>query len=271
MKPFLVALAVCLASSRIVAQDLSSFEKTLIPVISTTTLHGGAASFSTILIASTPAASAFYPARGGDGRPTIGTISASTDNVDYWEAMPLTAGRLFYFDRAARDQLSLAAELRVTAWDYQQHRVTLPVVREASFRRGVSTIAGVPSEPYYSPIASPPLLVGFQSRTRLRIYDVDNNGHLAVTVRIHGYGARKAFEYDRYQVAVTARDSDDPSYPTYADVPLRGVCIDAPSGALCQFDDYAIVIEPSDPSIRYWAVASTTTNLTGETTLRFAQ
>ncbi len=270
MRPFLAALLFLASSAR--AQDLGTFEKILFPVLSAASLHGANdTSFQTRLQAFTPEPVAFYPTPS-NANASFGAQPAGIDFVRFFEATPHAAGRLLYFDRTGADKLRLFFELAVTGHDGSVHRSTLPVVRERSFEHGASTILGLTTGPKYDFSGGlPPKVIGFNARNHVRIYDVDNTGALVATVQVTVPGLEAYGPFARYELPVTARDAEDPSYPYYADISLPDLCITAPTGSTCNDYPLTVSIELSDPNARYWAFASATDNISGETGVFFAQ
>jgi len=112
-------------------------------------------------------------------------------------------------------------------------------------------------------------VVGFIARNHIRIYDIDNTGALAVTVRVTVDPLRAYGPLAKYDVRAIARDAEDPSYPYYADISLPDLCITAPTGNTCNYFPVTVSIEPTDQNARYWTFASATTS--GETSVFFAQ
>lgn len=261
-----------LVPTTILAQDLSSFEKVLVPVLSSTTLRGPGVDYRTPVIASTDSPVHFYPA-SAEGAPVIGVLPAGIRNLPYFESTPRSDGRLLYFERDDASQLSLSAQLQITT-DAGTHKTALPVVRESQFLLGKRRFAFVDMSPHFVRDQVPPRIDGITARTRLRIYDVDTTGRLHATVRIlpEPVVTNGQLVVKTYEVDVNRRDGDDPSYPDYADISLDDVvCTNWPDPANCQPFTYAIEIEPSDPAIHYWTLASTTENATGETRLMYPQ
>ena len=272
MKQMLVAIL--LLSSSAHAQDLSAFEKILFPVLSFAPLSGANNTiFETRLEASTTGPVAFYPAATSNSGASFGVQPAGINFVRFFETTLHSAGRLLYFNRAKTDAISFFFELAVTGPDGSIHRTTLPVARERNFKRGASNIEGLRTGPKYdfSGGVVPPKVIGFNARNHVRIYDVDNTGTLAATVRVTIDALRAYGPFATYDVRVIARDAEDPSYPYYADISLRDLCITAPTGNTCREYPFTVSIEPTDPNARYWAFASATDNTSGETTVFFAQ
>jgi hypothetical protein len=271
MKQLLVAIL--LLSKSVHAQDLGALEKILFPVLSAASLRGANNTiFQTRLEAFVPEPVTFYPT-SSNGGASLGVLPAGIDFGWFFEATPHSAGRLLYFDRSKTDEISLFFELDVTGPDGSVHRTTLPVGRERDFKHGASTILGLRTGPKYdfSGGGYPPRVIGFIARNHVRIYDVDNTGTLAVTLRVTVVALEAYGDFVKELVRVSARDAEGPSYPYYADVSLPDLCITAPEGNTCNDYEFTVSIEPTDPTARYWAFASATDNTSGETSVFFAQ
>jgi len=151
----------------------------------------------------------------------------------------------------------------------------LPVVRERDFLSGRSYIFGVPILPIIEQLADGPArLTGYATRSRIRVYDADNTGTLAVHLRVFfGYSGdgMPVVLYER-DIVVNQRDFDDPSYPYYGELDLPNGCSPGHSTAnpCLSFDDLGVQITPNT-NARYWAFVSTTDNTTGQVRIRHPQ
>jgi hypothetical protein len=268
-----VLAAILLFSSSAHAQDLAGFEKILFPVLSAAPLRGANNTiFQTRLQAFAPEPVSYYPTTS-NGAASFGVQRSGVDFVRFFEITSRAAGRLLYFDRSKADEISFFFELAVTGPDSSIHRTTLPVVRERDFKRGASTILGLTTGPKYdfSGDAASPKVVGFIARNHIRIYDPENTGALAVTVRVTVDALQAYGPFAKYDVRAVARDAEDPSYPYYTDISRPDLCITAPNGNTCRDYGLTISIEPTDPNARYWVFSSATDNTSGETSVFFAQ
>jgi hypothetical protein len=140
----------------------------------------------------------------------------------------------------------------------------LPVVREAQLRTGPSTIFDMLTSPNYSVSSgSGPTMVfngTFAQRHMLRIYDADNTGRLSVDVTFTAYSPFNGQENMR--IDVNRREGNDPSYPTFGERMIDGICIRSGMFNQCSGATLFITITPNDPAIRYYAMLSTTDNTT---------
>ena len=269
--PRALVIVLLFASTSLFAQDLGSFEKVLFPVLSRSEVQGvNNTRFFTRLRAFATEPLLYYPAEA-EASPAIGTRPAGLDSVDFFERTMHSGGRLLYFDRSKASAIRFFYQLEVTGPDGSEHATTLPVVREAQFVRGSSAVAGLRTSPAYDFVTIPPKVVGFNTRNRLRIYDVDNTGSLVVHVRATVAPLLAYGPFIDTVVAVVTRDADDPTYPYYAEIPFPDVCITAPTGNVCRDYPLDVSIEPNDPNLRYWAFATSTKNATGETMVFFPQ
>jgi hypothetical protein len=268
----LIGIVIFLARA-VHAQDLAGFEKVLFPVLSVAGISGPYGTFfQPRLEATSPVDIAFYPASGPMGTPLVGIQPSGVGLIQFFELAARSGGRILYFDRANLARLSFFYELTTRGPDGSMHRTTLPVVREQEFKRGPSTILGLTTGPKYDLSGGPPpKVVGFVGRNHLRIYDVDNSAQLEVAVRVTVRPLEAYGPFAQYRLRVATRDTADMTYPYYLDILLPDLCITAPSGATCQDYPLEVSVEPSDPNIRYWAFASTTDNVSGETSIFFPQ
>jgi hypothetical protein len=260
------SLAVCLAlllATATSAQDLSNYERVLVPVLSEGIVFGAhGASFSTTLTAVSDAPVAYYPAPGPDW-PVVGTLPMHPDTVPVFSFAPVSAGRILYVERGAASRMSFGYQLHSTGPDTSLHQDTLPLLREQQLRSGKSWVHGLAFEPM---LATMPIrLLGYASRNRVRIYDGDFSGRLSMTVRLLGTGPRSAFVYGEYTIDVNRREFDDPTYPYFGELVIPDTCVTAPSGVYCQWVDFTVELTPNDPGIRYWVMGTKTRNHSSET------
>jgi len=261
---FLVLCVALLLATTNSAQDLSTFERILAPVLSTERVGGvHGASFATTLTAVSDAPVAYYPAPGAGG-PVVGTLPMHPDTVPVFAYAPVSAGRILYVERGAANRSAFGYRLHSVGPDSSFHSVTLPLLREHDLRTGRSWIHGLTFDPILLP-ESPHTLMGFASRNRVRIYDGDGTGRLSMTVRLLGTGPRRAFHYGQFTVDVNRREYDDPTYPYFGELAIPDTCVTAPSGILCYAVDFSVELTPNDPNIRYWVMGTNTRNATTET------
>jgi hypothetical protein len=267
-----------LASSA-VAQDLSLYDKVLVPVVNRTTISGANGStFGSSFSVYVPnhGEIGFYPAMilgTNPGDPPVGPVFAQTNsqllNPFYWEAVPISKGRLFYFEKN-RPEVTISAQVTATAPDLSTAVTPLPVVREGDLLTGRASFVNLP----VTPILGPPLptgtvyptLAGWEERYTLRVYDWDSTGTLEVNVRLIRGSFLSQGAVSELRVRVASRDANDPTYPYYAEVPLDvktfpGYCYPGlhipcvPTGVIFE-------VEPVTPGARYYAFISSTDNAT---------
>jgi hypothetical protein len=127
----------------------------------------------------------------------------------------------------------------------------------------------MPVTPNYILGTTPPTFAGtYQERNTLRIYDVDNTGRLSVDVIFHHVAGVSLVGP---HIEVNRREGDDVSYPTFGELTFNGPCYTAPTGNVCREAELALEIVPSDPTIRYYPMLSTTNNTTQYVTVRGPQ
>lgn len=261
--PLLAVIPLILLATTTSAQDLSTYERILVPVLSDGIVFGASgSSFRTSLTAISDAPVAYYPAPGPNG-PVVGTLPDYPETVAVFAYAPVSAGRILYVERGAATHYSFGYQLHSVGPDTSSHSVTLPLLREQQLRTGTSWIHGLGFEPLIA--SSPETLLGYASRNRVRIYDGDGNGGLSMTVRLLGTGPRRFFQYGEFTVDVNRREYDDPSYPYFGEVAIPDTCVTAPSGIFCHSVDFTVELTPNDPGIRYWVMGTNTTNATSET------
>ena len=263
-----------LISLRAAAQDLSGFEKVLLPVWTPTPIVGlYGAQFSTLFAAQAHDRSVhFYPA---DGKDVVGVFRP---DVRFAEPVPHVAGstaaggRLLYVDRNDASSITFGYELASSAAGGSgPSNTALPVVHERDFSSSSIDILAVPTTPVFD--RNGLLVLGFRERNALYIYDVDNTGNLAVRV---SFGVNSQAPYqDAGMIAATSRDAVDPSYPYYRRIDLDAIvprCFGGiQSSRPCNYVLRALRVESLTPGIRFWAFVATTDNTTQVVTIHAPQ
>ena len=259
MKPALV-LALLLVAAPAHSQDLGAFEKILFPVLTGLPLRGANGTlFQTSLRASAAEEVTFY----------AGEFAVQRAGIDFVHGVE-GGPRLLYFERGKA--ISFFYELTVTGPDGSTHTTTLPAVRERQFQNGTTVILGLRTMPKLDPTEFPPrTTIGYAARNRVRVYDVDNTGALSVRIRVTVPALEAFGAFAQFELPVTTRAGDDPSHPFYAEVAIPDLCITAPHGVTCRDYRLYVAVEPTNPTLRYWAFATATNNATGETSVFFAQ
>ena len=259
------------------AQDLSNFEKILVPVLNMNPITGANGSkFSTEFgVFAYGRAINYYPAVSASGTATIGqTYNGRILDISVWEAPVVAKGRFVFIENGAAD-LPFFATLRATAPDGSTAVTPLPIVHERDLTTGVSTFIDLPVTPVYgppnpnAPHGGGPLL-GFAERHTLRVYDFDSTGRLEVTVRLLWGTWLDLGVREEHRISVTQRDALDPTYPYYAEVNLGDLFRDIwcnPVLAACTGFRAIFEVESTAPGMRYYAFISTTDNQTNHVTV----
>jgi len=260
-----VAILAALILNGAGAQDLSQFDKVLVPVFNMVPIAGANGSkFTTILdVWSNLQPVTYYPAPMRNG-PVIGISEPQLLQFFLWEAPVVARGRFVFLEKAAADD-PIAATV---------NGVPLPIVHERDVLARKSTFMPLPVNPVLS--AEDPSspehfhLLGYAERYTLRIYDWDSTGTMEVAVRlIRGYFlAQRAV--GEISVRADRHDFDDPSYPFYAEIDLQrsfpAWCYPGLHTACTPYP--AIVeVEPTNPGARYYAFVSRTDNQTNQITI----
>jgi hypothetical protein len=272
MKQTLFAVLLTLIACSGLAQDLSGFEKVLLPVEPFVGITGAAGTeFRTALHAWAPARFRYY--FGGDTIQTFDPIRIIPAPVVTPSQPRSEIGRLLYIEKSAIDSVSMQLRLDSRPAGEPEHLVrvdSVPVVRERDFRTGTIAFANVPFPYVYltNDVIRPALA---QYRHALRIYDVDLRGDAAVRVRVFwtNTGGGGSLQKEAV-VALDRRNGSDPSFPYYAVVDLDtffSSCNPFSLHTPCAGMDTRIELEPVPPGMRYWAFVSMTNNFTQEVTV----
>lgn len=256
------------------AQDLSNFEKLLVPVLNMQPITGAnGATFSTTFgLFAYGRTVSYYPAGPASAAPVVGQ-TLSNGRILYvpvWEAPVVAKGRFVFVERGAED-LPFFETVRATAPDGSIATTPLPIVRESDATTGVSTFVDVPVTPVYGPF-NPAVIhgvgpfLGYAERHTLRIYDFDSTGRIEVNIRLYWGTWLDLRVREEHRIALTQRDANDPSYPYYAEVNLGELFKDHwcyPSlPQPCEGFPAIFEVEPVTPGMRYYAFISTTDNQT---------
>lgn len=255
------------------AQDITTFDKVLVPVLNMKPIGGAnGVVFSTSFSVFSQGPITYYPAPGD--APHVGTINSISAlpvlALPVWEAPVVAKGRFVFIDRNTPPVLTFAG-VGSRAADGSVASTDLPIVRERDVRTGKTVFGLLPNSAIYGPPPPTgflyPQFLGYSQRHTLRIYDWDSTGQLAVDVRLRYASWLSRGVIIEKRVAVNTRDFDDPSYPYYAEVdPAKllkdGWCYPSLHNG-CDGFDAILEVEPTNPSARYYAFVSTTDNATG--------
>lgn len=265
-----LALALLLLTSTLAAQELSGYEKVLLPVDPFVTVLGASGTeFSTVLDVWGPAPFRYY--FGGDAIHTYDPTNPAPEPLRALSGPTNDIGRLLYIEKNAIPDLSLHLQLTAQpagAADYLGRIDSVPVVRERDFRTGAIVFPRIPFPYVYlnDDIVREPVDL---LRHLLRIYDVDARGDGAVRIKVYALPTGGTLVRD-VVVPIRGRDGNDPSFPSYAVVDLDALfphCIPFSQHTPCLGTNVRIALSPETPGLRYWAFLSITNNFTQEVTL----
>ncbi|MBV9493476.1 MAG: hypothetical protein JOZ54_04470 [Acidobacteria bacterium] len=270
MRRLPLALPFLLLTFTLAAQDLSGYEKILLPVDPFVTVLGASGTqFSTRLDVWGPAPFQYY--FGGDATHTYDPTSPAPEPLQPLSGPPTDIGRLLSIEKNAVPNVSLHLELTAQpagAADYLGRIDSVPVVRERDFRTGAIVFPRIPFPYVYltDAIARQPSDL---YRHLLRIYDVDARGDAAVRIKVYHLNIGGTLIKEAV-VPINGRYGNDPSFPNYAVVDLDTLfshCIPFSQHTPCLGMNARIEITPETPGLRYWAFVSVTNNFTQEVTL----
>ncbi len=259
-------------ASVVSGQDLSPFEKILVPVLNMNPIRGANASVFTTrfdVLSTDVRPLTYYPApRAGDG-PVVSQNQPQLLQLPVWEAPVVAKGRFIFIEKD-RSDLVLGSSLGATAPDGSTTLTPIPVVRERDVRSGKSTFMPLVTHPRGDFLNPKPVV--WAERYTLRVYDWDSTGTMQVAVRLR-YGTwiiRGVI--DEAIVNVNRRDFDDPTYPYYAEITLDehlfpSWCFPSLRPQVCGGSNNIIEIEPLNPTPRYYAFISMTDNATNRVTI----
>lgn len=265
----LLVLASLLLATTALAQDLSGFEKVLLPVEPFVLVTGAAGTeFTTRLDTASPARFRYY-----FGGPDIQVFDPSRllPAPVISPSQPRSEmGRLLYVEKSAADDVSMQLMLTSRPAGEPAHTArvdSLPVVRERDFRTGQIAFANVPYSYVYltEDIIRPAYA---QYRHQLRIYDVDLRGDAAVRIRIFDKNTGGTLVKEAV-IPLDRRNGSDPSYPFYANVDLDAFfngCRPFSVHTPCVGIDTRIELLPVTNGLHYWAFVTLTNNFTQEVT-----
>lgn len=265
-----VALLLTLLPVSLLAQDLTNFEKVLVPVLNQDNVITGAngstfaTSFGILPLQLKPIT--YFPANV-DGAPAIGQSMREIFRVPLWSAPVIAKGRFVYVQRDDADRPMFATVTAIAA-DGERSDTPLPVVRERDALRGLSAFGVLPNHAMHIPPppgTNWPAFIGYAQRHTLRVYDFTGSGTLVVAVRQRWTTWLSQDVISAIELPVNRRDFDHPTYPFYAEIDL-GSSLDRwcyPAlHARCSSFDAIVEVEPLTPGARYYAFVSTTDNVT---------
>lgn len=257
MKRLLLAILISATAS---AQDLSTFEKFLVPVLNQSQPIFGAngSSFQTSFGALTADLRpiTFYPT---GPVPHVGQSFYEILEVPLWEAPVVAKGRFVFIERNGLNP-TLFAKVASVAADGSSAETPLPVVSESSALTTMATFGVLPNVVSSS---------GYRQRHTLRVYDFGGGGaEVEVRLVYASWIIRGTIAARR--LSLTSHDFDDLSYPYYAEVNLEQLfgsswCYPGLRG--CLSFGAIVQVVPMTQGLRYYAFVSTTDNVNNHVAL----
>lgn len=243
------------------AQDLTGFEKVLLPVFTIEPINGAGAIFFTGLYVLGEHSFRYYPSPGMGGVPAIRTQPAFDPSLSISAGPRVTHGLILFVERDKIDELTFGYELRSQAKSPDNctpddNVTTLPIVREREFLSGPSRITGVRSDVNISQNNE---FLGFTERLRLRIYDLEGLGRLRVRVRARAIWPSPGEVIGDEVVDVNQRDGSDVALPFFRELLLLACVPDPPRK--CGGGRISVELTPLTDG-QYYAFVTSTNNQT---------
>lgn len=261
-KAFAFAVA-CFASAVAHAQQGDDYVRYLVPV-SLAQVRGasGANWSSTLVLANDTGRTLQYNEdvlpgpRCGPG-PCVTTMGVDrSEIVSHPLASASTPALLMYVRRDVAPDVRFSLRLRDLNRADSSSGQQIPVVAEEDFRTGASNLL----------IVQP---TNERHRTLLRVYDPDAREGAVVRVRVYAAFASGIEPLIADRVLVLQRPVQPaeglPYYPGYAEVPVDAAFLGRSD--LSPTISLRLKVEPLTPGLRYWAMASMTSNNTNEVTI----
>ena len=228
------------------ADDVSGFEKILLPVVARDSIAGAGGQFRTLVHAYSPRpcrvlgayfSGSVYPS----GELMHGPGTLTVDLPDKSRAY----GRFIYVERACADQVSIGLVVYSNAGP-----VAIPVARERDWRRGETQFLGAEFD--FRNLTDP------AARLKLRFFDADGTGSGEVVatayVSVVNSGAPIHVKLDR-------RDGEDAGSPFYGELDIPYPCIRITHNQPdCLGFEIRVEVVPLSPGLRYWALLTSTDN-----------
>ena len=229
------------------ADDLSGFEKILLPVVTKDSITGVGGKFSAGADVYSPVPCRVDGARFFGGGLLTDTVSGDGSlHVD----LPNSSrafGRFVYVERACAEQLSISLMVASPAGI-----VALPVARERDWRSGKTEFLGTSFS--YRNLTIP------AARLKLRVFDFDGTGKGEILVRemLIFYNASSG-----QRLLLDRRDGDDAGSPFYGELDIPYPCARITNSQPdCLGFGIRVEIVPLSPGLRYWALLTSTDNET---------
>lgn len=260
----IVLLALGLVASTAFAQDLTNYEKLLLPAFSPVPLVGvNGSTFETVLRGYTEVDTSYFTNNGFQTQQAFNPIFTP---LNYGPPGP--SGRFLYIEKSKAPDLALQYQL-VSAAGLQspRHFAALPVVRTPFTT--VTRILGIPDDPILAyPNGQPAgVMLGYGHRNTLRVYDFGGNGTGQVTVErfVEGLFGRQG-TLGKVVLNLDQRYGDDPTFPYFGQLDLD-YCLPFSVHTPCSAFSMRVEIAPVTPGLQYWGFVSATDNSTAEVTV----
>ena len=138
-------------------------------------------------------------------------------------------------------------------------------MRESDFRSTTFSIINVQSAYDYEGEGCPKATPRF--RHALRLYDFDGRGGTVSVRLVDEFSA--GFTIREVMLAVSSREGDGASYPTYGEMEIPELCHPFSCRTPCAGGSQRIEITPLTPGMRVWALVSETNNATQDVALLY--
>jgi len=227
------------------ADDLSGFEKILLPVITKGSISGAGGKFSAVAFVYSPVPCRIAGAHFLDGGALKDTMSG-----DGWLEVDLPGssrafGRFIYVERPCAQQVSILLSAASSAGS-----IALAVPRERDWRSGKTVFLGAGF--FYRNLTTP------AARLKLRVFDFDGTGRGEILVRLIFLPYLITSEQ---RVLLDRRDGDDAGSPFYAEldlsIPCSRITTHQPD---CLSFSIRVETVALSPALRYWALLTSTDN-----------
>ncbi|HEX6177172.1 MAG TPA: hypothetical protein VF057_02340 [Thermoanaerobaculia bacterium] len=258
----LLLIAVALVAFPSFAQDLTGFEKVLLPLDPTVIVSGTQQYLTFLGVAPDESPVRFFP----DGNAGVNAVQPHLlpQNLAA-SSVSNGAGRLIYLERFVPMSLVLRAAPDIS--DPHGALTSMPVVRERNFLQGPVTFPNVPFlfDHNAATLRSTPV-----HRIKLHVFDVDITGQMQVRIESRSLSGGRT---DEQFASVRSRNGNDPSFPYYAEVAVTPICAPVSTRINCLDGQGVISVTPAesiaDPPrlFRYYAFVSMVDVRTGVVTL----
>lgn len=250
------------------AQDLSTFRKVLFPSYvplgqPLIGVNGSTFSVSALQYSEEPFLEfpAMYP---GTDPSTVGLSPAGATPIRF--AGPASAGRVAFIESEKYDEVSFGTTLLASTQDGSHSlRTTLPVVRDEEFGTRFRFMPLPLIRPGFEPT---------RFRNTMRLYSL-GAGDVVVRVKVLVFHTPtfQTGTMTEAEVAISARDAADPTYPWYAQVSLHDLfpsedfCLPFSANSPCPDFDFIVEAEQISGSAPFWGFITLTENATQHTTV----